>query len=319
MAMETWIQRQEDPTTRTRTTLAGLALGLVALFGAPGLATAQYAFTRIDVPGASATYADGNTMNRVVGEFDDENGTHGFVLTRGALERFDVPGADGYTSVNGVNARGQRAGIYFANGRNYGYFWDNGVVTPLDPTNGGFFSAALFVNANGAVVGYSRTTPTDQRHGFIWRNGVFTTVDVPGAGPGGTRLQGINAEGDVVGFYSDEDRHLHGFVRHGDDFTKLDVPGSEVEGGFTFAQGINNYGQIVGYYARADGTDHGFVLSKKGYTTIDVPDSLWTDIYSIDANGNIVGAFEDASGVHGFRGTPSGQLLPDVPADSAAE
>src|SRR5206468_5635580 len=101
-------QEQGHRTTTTRRTLAGLAVGLLGLVGAPELARAQYAFTQIDVPGATATYADGNTMQRVVGEFDDENGTHGFVLSRGVFEQFDAPGADGYTSVNGVNSRGQR-------------------------------------------------------------------------------------------------------------------------------------------------------------------------------------------------------------------
>jgi probable HAF family extracellular repeat protein len=316
MTMTKTIQHRRHGAITTPATLAGMALGL-GLLGASGPARAQYAYKQINVPGALSTYADGNTMRRVVGEFEDENHDwHGFVQTDGVFEQFDVPGAEGYTSVNGVNLRGQRAGIYFANDRYYGYFWDNGVVQTLDPTNGGFYSAALFISANGTVVGYSRNTPTEQRHGFIWRNGVFTPVDMPGAGPGGTRLQGINAQGDVVGFYSDDDRHLHGFVRYGeDDYRNLDVPGSEVEGGYTFAQGINNYGQIVGYYAGADSIDHGFVLSKGGYTTINVPDSSWTDIYSIDANGNIVGAFEDDKGVHGFRGTPSGRLVPDFPAE----
>jgi hypothetical protein len=45
------------------------------------------------------------------------------------------------------------------------------------------------------------------------------------------------------------------------------------------------------------------------------PGALWTQIYSVNAQGDIVGAFEDESGVHGFRGTPAGRLEPDSPAD----
>ena len=30
--------------------------------------------------------------------------------------------------------------------------------------------------------------------------------------------------------------------------------------------------------------------------------AIWTDIYSINSDGDIVGAYEDASGVHGFIG-----------------
>ena len=55
----------------------------------------------------------------------------------------------------------------------------------------------------------------------------------------------------------------------------------------------------------ADGNDHGFVLAKGVYITINVPDAVWTDIYSIDAEGHIVGAYGDADGVvHGFVGKP---------------
>ena len=306
---------QEHRAPVTRRTLAGVALGLLWLVSAPGLAGAQYKFTTIDVPGSAATYANGNTMHRVVGEFDDANGdTHGFVLRRGQFTQFDAPGADGYTSINGVNLRGQRAGIYFKGDRYYGYFFDDGVVTTIDPPDA-IFSAALFVNAQGQVGGYYVDSATRVRHGFVWRKGeLVTAIDAPEAGPGGTRVEGLNDRGDVVGFYTAPDHHLHGYVYSQGTYTTLDVPGSE--DGYTFAQGVNNYRQIVGIYAGADEVDHGFVLTPKGYTTVDVPNSLWTDIYSIDANGNIVGAFEDATGVHGFRGTPSGRLVPDAPADA---
>jgi len=43
-----------------------------------------------------------------------------------------------------------------------------------------------------------------------------------------------------------------------------------------------------------------------------VPGAYWTDIYSINTQGDIVGAFEDETGVHGFRGTPAGRLEPDA-------
>jgi hypothetical protein len=33
------------------------------------------------------------------------------------------------------------------------------------------------------------------------------------------------------------------------------------------------------------------------------------------AMGDIVGTFEDENGIHGFRGTPAGRLLPDDPAE----
>src|SRR6185369_18020457 len=63
--------------------LASSALGL--LLGLSYVADAQeYAFTRLDVPGAARTAANGNSTTAVAGEFDDANGnTHGFLLSKG--------------------------------------------------------------------------------------------------------------------------------------------------------------------------------------------------------------------------------------------
>jgi uncharacterized membrane protein len=308
---KTMQQRQGYLAITTRRKLARFALSLLWLASAPGLARAQFAFTQLDVPGSVLTYADGNSVHRVVGEFDDEDGTHGFVLRRGEYKKFDVPGSEGYTSINGINATGDRAGIYYGNGRYHGYFWSHGVVTTLDPPDS-TFSLAANLNAKGQVVGFWRKG-TAPRRGYVWDNGVFTPVDVPGAGPRGTWPSGINDRGDIVGAYYDQDGNQHGFLLSHGFYTTLDVPDSE--GGYTFAQGINNGGLIVGFYAKADEPEHGFVLSDKGCTTIDIPGASWTNLFSVNAMGDVVGAFEDENGVHGLRGTPAGRLLPDSPEE----
>jgi hypothetical protein len=107
--------------------LAALAFGL--LLSVPGLAQAQYRFSKIDVPGATRTAANGNnTLEIVVGEFDDANGlTHGFVWKEGVFTTIDAPGADPPGSiVNGINAPGQLAGTYFGMGRFHAYLENNG-------------------------------------------------------------------------------------------------------------------------------------------------------------------------------------------------
>ena len=73
-------------------TLAAVVLGLV--LSIPGLAKAQYDFTTIDVPGATATAANGNSTHEIAGEYADADGnTHGFVLSKGVFTTIDVPGA----------------------------------------------------------------------------------------------------------------------------------------------------------------------------------------------------------------------------------
>ena len=102
-------------------------------------------------------------------------------------------------------------------------------------------------------------------------------------------------------YIDDEDFNTHGFVLSAGAYTSLDAPGAD---GGTIGQGVNNRGDVVGYYTDAFGNDHGFVLSGGVYTTVDVPGAVWTDIYSITSNGETVGAYEDADGVHGYVATP---------------
>jgi len=48
------------------------------------------------------------------------------------------------------------------------------------------------------------------------------------------------------------------------------------------------------------------VLSNGVYTTIDVPGETNTGVFSINAQGEIVGSYDDADGVtHGYVGTPA--------------
>jgi probable HAF family extracellular repeat protein len=289
-------------------TLAGVALGLLWLAGLPGAASAQYYhLTPIEVPGAINTLANGLSTHAIVGEFEDDEGTHGFVLEKGVFTRFDVPGAS-FTSVNGVNASGDLVGRYTLDGRSHGYLWSKGALTTLDPP-GSVLSFAFFLNAKGQVAGYSRDAG-GTRHGFVWHKGVFTTIDAPGAGPGGTRIIGINDRGDVVGTYQDATGQFHGFLLSGGVFTTLDAPGSN---GFTVAEGINNRGHIVG--AGADEATRGFVLIDGVYTLIEVPGAVWTDVYAINNKGEIVGAYEDAEGIHGFLGTPARGAKAATPGD----
>jgi probable HAF family extracellular repeat protein len=281
--------------------LAAVAFGL--LLSVPGLTQAQYRFSTIDVPGATATAANGNSTHEIAGQFDDADGnTHGFVLNKDVFTTINVPGAVN-TAINGINAPGKLAGTWDDGTTPHAFFDNNGYFTTLYPP-GSIRSQGGFINSQGQVVGTYRDA-TQKRHGFIWRNGAFTTFNVPGDDPVlGTVALGINDIGEVVGDYvtaSDGDRH--GFLRSSKgDFTTFDVPGADI----TVGEGINNAGTIVGAYV-ANGTTHGFVLNNGVvFTTVDVPDAQETQINSINAKGEIVGFYNDSSGVqHGFLGVPA--------------
>ena len=103
-------------------------------------------------------------------------------------------------------------------------------------------------NANGA------------QHGFLLGKGVFTSFDFPGAA--GTRAQGINILGHIVGGWSDDPEcpgcFAHAFLLTPHGFKNLEVPGA-LE---TVAYGINDLGQIVGSYFGEDEVLHGYVRDR---------------------------------------------------------
>ena len=228
------------------TTLKTLtALALASALSFPGLARAQFDFITIDVPGATATAADGNSTHEIAGEYDDANGDmHGFVLSNGSFTTINFPGADS-TSVNGIAANGRLAGTYFTT-RSYAFFWSKGAFMTLDPP-GALRSQGGFLNAQGDVVGTYRDSG-NVRHCFIWSKGNFTTVDVPGSDPSnGPTCFGIDDRGQVAGTYLDAGGNRHGFLLSDGVYTTIDYPGAV----FTVAEGVNNSGNrrgaLLGY------------------------------------------------------------------------
>jgi probable HAF family extracellular repeat protein len=88
----------------------------------------------------------------------------------------------------------------------------------------------------------------------------FITINDP-MGVKGTSPHGINAQGDIVGYYTDSAGHDHGFLRHRGTYTTLDDP-LAVSGpnGGTAAFGIDAQGAIVGTYTDSKGIMRGYLL-----------------------------------------------------------
>ena len=101
----------------------------------------------------------------------------------------------------------------------------------------------------------------------------YQTIDPPGTTY--TIAQGINANGQIVGFYEDSNHTEHGFLDSKGIYTTIDPPDS-VE---TIADNINSQGQIIGYYFVGAGPQQGFVYSHGTYTTIAPPGSINGNLY----------------------------------------
>ncbi len=127
------------------------------------------------------------------------------------------------------------------------------------------------------------------------REMVFTPIDFPGAVS--TVPQGINAGGQVVGWYNkagDAASIVHGFLMNGGSFTSVDYPGAIA----TDARGIGPGGEIVGIFytaagTNATGTSNGYRLRDGEFTVTNCPGHLNTVPQRISPRGEIVGCFHD--------------------------
>lgn len=143
----------------------------------------------------------------------------------------------------------------------------------------------------------------------------FTTLNDPLAGVytnangtlSGTLASGINASGEIVGYYYDS-AGTHGFVETpGGGFSTLTDPGLA---GTTGALGINNVGQVVGGYG--DGANsYGFVYTPGvGFQQITDPSATGTGSSTfasgISDSGQIIGNYTTSAdpNLHGFIDTP---------------
>ncbi|HWC19303.1 MAG TPA: hypothetical protein VG498_19990 [Terriglobales bacterium] len=218
----------------------------------------------------------------------------------------DYPGGT-ETVARGINNHGDIVGSYRIVPPIHALLFSNGNFIPLAPTTalGANYSDAFKSNDRGDVVGYV-TTDDGFSHGFLLSGGNLTMLDFPGAS--NTVAVGINEADVVVGWYDvgpfDEDGNpsaQHGFIWSGGNFVQVDVPGASDTG----VTGINARGDLVGGWDNrlAPAVEHGFVYANGTFTTLDVPvaGSTFTQIDDINAQGDVVGAYEDGDGHgHGF-------------------
>ena len=133
----------------------------------------------------------------------------------------------------------------------------------------------------------------------------YTTI-----APQGARLStafGINARGDVVGTYIDQNFAQHGFLLSKGEFTVIDFPGAQG----TIARGIGPSGEIVGnYWLPGDPpvASRGFMRTKKGeFVNVRFPGHSWEIAQRILPDGTIVGCRHNQDMMGSMRGVIIGK------------
>jgi hypothetical protein len=172
------------------------------------------------------------------------------------------------------------------------------------------FTNPLGINSSGEIVGRFCTTlpcmPEGTNvHGFLLRSGVYFTIDIPGSK--GTNAWKINAQGDIVGGYTDADGSRRIFLlRLREHLRTVDAFGTGEPG--LDNGGINSRGEIVGVFCETSPCRsvspgaQGFLLAlrRPPLERISFPGAIVTNAFSINERGDIVRFYEDATGVHGF-------------------
>ena len=179
----------------------------------------------------------------------------GYLLDKGRLLGFDIPGATVGATVTGVNDRNQIVGKF-----------NDGTA----PTGAGA-----------------------REHGFLRDpRGGFTTIDLPGAT--GTATARINDRGQIAGVYSQntgrvgDDPNRRGFLLDHGRLIRIDAPRAVYTQGF----GLNDLGQVVGEFQDPDGL-HAFRWDRGRFTTLDFPGAVATSALGINNRGQIVGIYFD--------------------------
>src|SRR6266566_1895902 len=185
-----------------------------------------YNFSTFDDPSATSfvgTQAFGiNGSGQIVGAYANGSGNHGFLLSGGVYASVDDPLATfGGTQAFGINGSGQIVGAYANGSGNHGFLLSGGVYASVDDPLATFGGTQAFgINGSGQIVGaYANGSGN---HGFLYNpnGGTYTTLDDPLATNGtfaitnGTFATGINASGQIVGYYATNTGFTgnHGFL-----------------------------------------------------------------------------------------------------------
>jgi hypothetical protein len=214
---------------------------------------------------------------------DSMSGQTPFIYAGGVWSTFSVPGAaPGFTTLTGVNSKGQIVGDYADTGYNFhGFFYDGSNFHTIDYP-GASITSVSGINNNGLIVGgaFSGSTVLTTLGGFTYLNGTITPLPSQ-YGP----AVGVNDSGAII--TQPTPNSSVGYLLQNNQATTISDPNAGIFG--TSVHGINNSNVIVGGYVDPSGVDHGFIYNNGTYTTLDDPQSTYAGPGPVGANGELTG------------------------------
>ena len=150
-----------------------------------------------DFPNAAIAVTGVNDFGDIVGSFDRNGTTMGFLVHKGKLTIISFPGAVDGTFPRSVNNEDEITGSYIvpnSSGTPHGFMWKDGNFTDISFPDS-FSTTTAKINDKGVIVG--TYFDTDQgEHGFAFVNRTYITIDRNGPD---TLLFGLNNFNNIIG------------------------------------------------------------------------------------------------------------------------
>ncbi len=233
----------------------------------------------------------------------------------GAAADLGVPATYYSSGAYSVNDNGYVVGAaypQYTTGTTYGFPASFGSAGPAILDSGHTNGEAYAVNNNGKIVGASCCVygfPDTSTQAFTYPP--MTALTMPADAGEGAVATDVNANGDVIGYYSlGPDNRSNatccGFYLHNGTLTEIDDPSRGSGHGFVWALAINDAGAIVGAYGTPNMRAFVYTGTVVDLNTLIPAGTNWVlqQATSVNASGQIVGTGTLNGAAHGFLLTP---------------
>lgn len=219
----------------------------------PDWVTVAFTYTNKDgklkqfsVPGSTYTSAHACYKGRLMGQTIVNEVHQGFAVLPDGSVQLVSPADSNWASVNGTNSSGTLVGYYYPNdlgGKNSAGFLlkkDGSFSQYVIPN----YSQVQLVHIteDGTLLGNRSLGNPLRTYGFIDRQGVIEEVKVPSSYS--TFVTGMNADGQIVGYYYQSGSAKRGFAMKNGVYKAFALPSN---GGDTYPMAIDNDSRVVGY------------------------------------------------------------------------
>jgi hypothetical protein len=257
----------------------------------------------LDYPGADMSYAYGiNDAGVVVGGYRSSGVWHGYVYSGGTYTSYDVPVANTFQELRGINNNGDIVGRYAdAGGNHHGFLLNGGVGGTFSTVDVPGYANNFLLGLNDrqaggyggsgpVLVGMTADGTWGTQLGVYWDAGGSHTFQY---GTYQSQASSINNLNQIYGSYYNAGWHSM-LGPSGGSMSEIAFPGATT----TTGGGINDAGDIVGYY-NVGGVDHGFAREGGIFRTADVSGASATYYSEVNESGVMVGYYSVGGVDHG--------------------